>query len=400
MCLKAMTGMIRVSRSSWIPWLCLACRLSAVEYELSGSYEYFDRRPTAEEFESFKEFSKRHPREEVIAEHTKRFGYKSELMKGEPRSRGEGGSRFFKIWVRDHAWCIHTRRLSDPPHAGWEHGSVDGKEMYMSVGNADGVGMGVVRKLTNSIPTGVSDRGVETIWLMTASGGFFDTLTNTLSGPVASETFRRAEEYVVGDHQPWLWIRREGKPGLPLAIHFLNGRGETNVSLRATGFREVGGLSLPAGFIWERSTPRVATLKGWVIRVEERTVARITNIVAHCSRKDLHPRVLSNMSVADFRVQQPTVLVTNISTNATAGITTNTATVSARKTYDVRDGKWPTTAKAQDLVDGRKQRPKDWIWAAVLAVVLLGGAVGWLRRRGRPVAPTQPPPPPTDAPSP
>ena len=236
---------------------------------------------------------------------------------------------------------------------------------------------------------------------MTASGGFFDSLTNTLSGPVASEAFRRAEEYVVGDHQPWLWMRREGKPGLPMAIHFLDGRGETNVTLRATGFREIGGLSLPAGFIWERYAHKSSLPRGMVQRVEERTVARITNIVAHCSRKDLHPRVLSNMSVADFRVQQPTILVTNISTNATAGITTNTATVSARKTYDVRDGKWPTTAKAQDLVDGRKRTPKDWIWAAVGAVVVLGGAVGWLRWRARRVPPPQPPPPPpTDAPSP
>ena len=380
-------------RNGWLVWLCLSCWASGVEYELSGSYEYFDRGPTAAEFESFKEFSKGRPRAEVLAEHVKRFGPRSELMTGEPRSRGEGGSRFFKIWVRDNAWCIHTRRIGDAPQAGWEHGSVDGKEMYMSVGNADGVGMGVVRKLTNSIPTGVSDRGVETIWLMTASGGFFDTLTNTLSGPVASETFRRSEEYVVGDHQPWQWIRREGKPGLPMAIHFLNGRGETNVTLRATGFREVGGLSLPAGFIWERYAQQSWTPKGWVVRVEERTVARITNIVAHCSRKDLHPRVLSNMSVADFRVQQPTILVTNISTNATAGITTNTATVSAQKGYDVRDGKWPTAAKAQDLVDGRKRRPKDWIWAAVGAAVLLGGAVGWLRRRARLAAPALPPPP-------
>lgn len=240
----------------------------------------------------------------------------------------------------------------------------------------------------------MSDFGVPMVWTMTASGGYFDTVTNNLVWPAHMLiSGPRPGQPEVDYRQPCGIERRDGKPGLPMALAFRGGDGRTNASYRAIGFRELGGLSLPSGFVWESYGGTMREGNETILRVDERIVARITNFVAVCTRKDLRPRVLPNMSVADYRVKQPT--------NQTVAVTTNPAVAVGTKGYVVRDGKWPTTAKAQDLVDGRIRTSKDWIWAAVLAVVLLGGAVGWLRWRARPVAPPQPPPPlPTDAPGP
>ena len=394
--------MISGARGGWIAWFCLTCWATAVEYELSGSYEYFGRRQDATELARQREFVKERtspgqpPRMtfQLKGAYEKRYGPLSALVMGEPRALGEAFNREFKVWVRGNAWCIHTRLPGSTPKTGWEHGSLDGREFFMSLLTTNGGAMGIVSYRSGTVPHSLSDDGVPMVWMMTASGRYFDTLTNQLIWPAHTKHILRNDEDRARDYrQPGSWVRRDGKPGLPMAIAFLDAKGVTNAFYRATGFRVVDGLSLPSGFIWERYGGLAPDGDDFVIRTDERIVARITNFVGHCSRKDLRPRVLPNMSVADYRVKQPT--------NQTAAVTTNPVVAVGTKGYVVRDGKWPTTAKAQDLLDGRKRRPKDWIWAAVLAAVVLGGAVGWLRWRARRVPPPQPPPPPpTDAPSP
>ena len=44
----------------WIPWLCLACWASAVEYELSGSYEHFELGNEPEGLARLQQFVKEH----------------------------------------------------------------------------------------------------------------------------------------------------------------------------------------------------------------------------------------------------------------------------------------------------------------------------------------------------
>ena len=386
--------MISGIQGGWIAWFCLTCWATAVEYELSGSYEYFGRRQDATELARQREFVKERtppgqpPRMTfpLKGAYEKRYGPLSALVLGEPRPLGETFNREFKVWVRGNAWCIHTRQAGSGPKTGWEHGSLDGKEFYMSLLSVAGLAMGSVSYRSGPVPHTLSDDGVPMVWMMTASGGYFDTLTNQLIWPAHTKYFLRNDEDRARDYrQAGSWVRRDGIPGLPMAIAFLDAKGVTNAFYRASGFREVDGLSLPSGFIWERYGGLAPDGDDFVIRTDERIVARITNFVGHCSRKDLRPRALPNMSVADYRVKQPT--------NQTAAVTTNPAVSVSTKGYVVRDGKWPTTAKAQDLVDGRKRTPKDWIWAAALAVVLLGGAVWWLRRRARRAASASPPPP-------
>lgn len=277
-------------RSMLLVWMCLSA--SAVEYELSGYYEQFDRNPTVEEMRRLHEFKKTHTPVETMAEWAK---VRTALATVEPRLQSDMMNRAFKVWVRDRGWCIHTRRPFNELDGGWEHGTADGKVLYTTVGNQTTGGLGIVQELGNPMPRHLTDYGIQMIWMMTASGVYFDTLPNHLTGAAQSESFCNAPNYRPGDGQKWFWLRREGKPGLPMACYFLDGQGRTNFSFRATGFREVGGLSLPRGFIWERYEPRFATPSGWAVRVEERIVARITNIVAHCSRKDLRARVLPNM---------------------------------------------------------------------------------------------------------
>ena len=386
----------------WIPWLCLACWASAVEYELSGSYEHFERGNEPEGLARLQQFVKEHtppgqpPRmtREIKAEFEKLHGPIAGVLKQDLWSKGDKFDREFKVWVRGNAWCIHTRRPDSEPKTGWEHGMVDGKELTITLLTDGGGGMGMVGYRSQPVPHSLWDFGVPIVWMMTASGGYFDTLTNNLVWPSHMLiSGARPGQPEVDYRQPCIITRRDAKPGLPMALTFRTGDGQTNASYRAIGFRELGGLSLPSGFVWEQYGGLVPVPGGQYLRVDNRIVARITNFVAVCTRKDLRPRVLPNMGVADYRVKQPT--------NQMAAATTNPAVAVSTKGYVVRDGKWPSAAKAQDLVDGRKRTSKDWIWAAVLAVVLLGGAVAWLRWRARPcVPPRRPPPPPADAPSP
>ena len=169
-----------------------------------------------------------------------------------------------------------------------------------------------------------------------------------------------------------------------MMLAFRTADGRTNASYRAIGFREFGRLSLPSGFVFE-SYGGLDYSGGVVsLRVNDRIVAHITNFVATCARKDLRPRVLPGMTIADYRVTQPTNQLVNVGTNA--------APSRALQGYAIQDAKWPSVAKAQDMVDGRKRTAKTWIAAAVGAVMLLGGAVWWLRRRWRrPFTPVRPP---------
>ena len=369
----------------------------AVEYELSGSFERFGRRQSQEEQTRIRDFvTERTPPGEkpvmtkkTLADYERKYGVSPFQMRGDPQPLGEKFNREFKVWVRDNAWCIHTRAPGTDPKSGWEHGMEDGNELMITLVLEGGGAMGMVGYRFNPVPHSGWDFGVPIVWMMTASGGHFDTLTNSLVWP-AHMTFGGGKpgEPEPDRRQPCVIERREGKPGLPMMLAFRTADGRTNAFYRAIGFREFGRLSLPSGFVFE-SYGGLDYSGGVVsLRVNDRIVAHITNFVATCARKDLRPRVLPGMTIADYRVTQPTNQLVNAGTNA--------APSRALQGYAIQDAKWPSVAKAQDMVDGRKRTAKTWIVAAVGAVVLLGGAVWWWRRRWR--RPFMPVRPPTDVP--
>ena len=133
--------MHRGVRDWWVIWLCLPCCASAAEYELSGSYEHFGRRNDPEAVARLQKFVKEHsppgqpPRmtHQIKAEFEKLHGPLSELLNQNLKPLGEKFDREFKVWVRDNAWCIHTRLPGSDPKTGWEHGTLDGKEFSMTL---------------------------------------------------------------------------------------------------------------------------------------------------------------------------------------------------------------------------------------------------------------------------
>ena len=380
----------------------------ASDYELSGSFEQFGRRNDPEAVARLQKFVKEHtppgqpPRltHEIKAEFEKLHGPMSALLSQDFKPLGEKFNREFKVWVRDNTWCIHTRLPGSDPKTGWEHFG-DGHELSMSLLTPEGGTMGWIGSRPDPVPHSLSDFGAAILWTMTASGPYFDTVTNNLVR-AAHMTFGGGKpgEPEPDRRQPCAIERREGKPGLPMMLAFRTADGKTNASYRAIGFREFGKLSLPSGFVWENYSGTERVGNETVGRVNDRIVARITNFVATCTRADLHPRVIPGMGVADYRVKAPTNLVATPAPQTPAGNPTNAITNVAKApvipTYGLWEQKWPSVAKAQDMVDGRKRTAKKWIAAAVGAVMLLGGAVWWLRRRWR--RPFMPVRPPTDVP--
>lgn len=357
-----------------------------VEYELSGSYEMLAKGSgqfaAVQRMKAF--VAERTPpgetprlNEALIKEYRKLHGDKEDQM--QPK-----GAREIKIWVRDNAWCIHTRGAASAPAVGWEHGSVDGKEFQMSLLTDGGGAQGWAFHRPWGAPHSLADEGVPMLWMMTASAGYFETLTNSLIWPAHMKISQSSDKEQKQDfRQPGAWKLRESKPRLPSVITFHGGPQQlTNATYEVTGLTNVGKLLLPTGFIWENLGMPSRVNSAWVPNVRERMVVRFTNFSAVCTRKDLHPRVHPNMSVVDYRVQQPAEYA---NTNRMKGYV-----LSAEQ-------KWPTKNTAQAKVDGRSQW-REWLWAAALvAVAGLGGAVWWLRRKGRSTAPPSEPDEPTSS---
>ena len=217
----------------------MATHSIAAEYELSGSYEHFGRRNDPEGLARLQQFVKEHtppgqpPRltREVKAEFEKLHGPMSEVLNQNLRPLGEKFDREFKVWVRDNAWCIHTRLPGSDPKTGWEHGTLDGKEFSMTLLTTGGGAAGWVGYRSHPVPHSMSDFGVPMVWTMTASGGYFDTVTNNLVWPAhmlisAGKPGQPEVDY----RQPCIITRRDGKPGLPMALTFRAGDGRTNAS--------------------------------------------------------------------------------------------------------------------------------------------------------------------------
>ncbi len=364
--------------SLWLlPWLAVEGVYAAqMEYELSGSYEHFGRtRPDPAVTARFNEFiAKRTPPGQparltpaMKAEYEQLYGPLPGARRTGPELLGESFNREFKIWVRDAAWCIHTRRHGSAPTAGWEHGSVDGQEFQMSLLTDGGGAQGSVFNRPWGAPHSLVETGVPMLWMMTASTGYFDTLTNQLIWPAHMQVSLKSDEDLARDRrQPGIWSRQQSSPRLPTSVAFLDPAGRTNALYQTTGGTNLGKMFLPTGFIWERFGGQRIEGGTVVLAVEERLEVRFTNFSTVCTRKDLHPRVHPNMTVADYRVQQPT----------------NRVKYASMKGYVLdQNSQWPSPRSGQNLVTGKRSW-RDGIWvAALVAVVALGGAVCWLRRK-------------------
>ena len=395
----------RLLFAAWCLEFGVSSILGVTEYELSGFYEYSDNRPDPVAKAEFDKWITDHTPAvkssnwwwDLKGEFERLHGPLSIALKQYVKPLGEDFNREFKVLVRGNSWCIHTRRRAWDWEYGCEH-SGDGKELAMSLKYPGGVPMGWIGTRPYPVPHSLSDFGAAIVWAMTASGGYLDTVTNNLviaahDPPPLAKPGELQPEY----GQPCTLIRWDAVPGLPvfLAFHSADGK-TTNALYRAIGFREFGRLSLPSGFLWEQYGGMDYKDGIRSLRVITRIEARITNFVATCNRQDLRARVIPGMQVADYRVKPKTNAVAEVAPQTPPSSPTNTAPKESRAPilpgYNLRDKKWPSVAKAQDMVDGRKRTAKTWIVAAVGAVVLLGGAVWWLRRRWRrPFTPVRPP---------
>lgn len=345
-----------------------------VEYELSGRYEVHAKGggslSRAERLKAF--VIERTPPGQtprMTGELGAEFNRIHGAAENQLQSKGAAASREFKIWVRDNAWCIHTRRAASGTNVGWEHGTVDGKEFHMSLLTDGGGAQGWAFHRPWGVPHSLADEGVPMLWMMTASAGFFETNSGGLLWPAHVKISLTGDKEQTQDHrQPGRWTLRGSRPELPNAIAFLDERQRTNASYVVTGLTNVGRLLLPTGFIFEQIGQPSYVNGQYQPNILERLVVTFTNFAATCSRKDLRPRVHPNMSVVDFRVKQPEAYA---NTNRMKGYVLNP------------EQKWPTKTTAQAKVDGRS-RWREWLWpAALVAVAGLGGAVWWLRRKGR-----------------
>lgn len=352
-----------------------ASAASSIEYEIAGEYSFqkrmFFNPQVLKQYDDFvKEQTppgqpaKRSP--EMLAKFERARGIK---VYGDLGMLSNGYSRRkFHLYVRDRAWLLRLEAPEMPlPYVCEIGGASDTREILHSRRSTNGIASGMIylRTMPHSF---VSENGAPMIWMMCASSLYLESLTNNLVWPV----HHPYAEVLAGDPnldaRQWAMLERvETIPRLPSYLGFYNVTNKyTNAVYMATAWTNVGKLTLPTAFYWERlNPPRYASDRPQDDPIE-RMDAKVTFVSSSCSRKDLKPTVYPGMGISDRRVNQP------------AGYATVGNTV--RKGYVLTGKKWVSQAEAQDLVDGRKRRPWHWVAAAAGTVCGFGIVVWWLRR--------------------
>lgn len=228
----------------------------------------------------------------------------------------------FTVYVRDCAWLIKT---ADHDETGnllttRETACTNGAEIYEVAGTANWAALngGIApwnnaSIVSNNVPVGqVDDYFVCHLWLMFASGCYFENLTNdwitpvydlNASMPVNPNLKRQAK-----------WGLLNGPGSLPLNVAYMDGfTHTTNATYVATSITNVGSIQIPGGFIFEeRVGSRFAPASIFpgeqdsTYFIRKRAVASVTAVRPACSRNELLPTAKGKTMVIDQRLAHAT----------------------------------------------------------------------------------------------
>lgn len=352
----------------------LAPHARALEYEVAGEYSFQKRmffKP--EVLKQYDEFVKQQTAPGETPKRSRELQAEFERLRGVKVHEDQGmqpmaaSRRKFHLFVRDQAWLMRIEAPEAPLPYVVELGSSGTREIYQSFRSTNGATAGSVylRTVPHSF---VGEVGPAIVWMMCASSHYLDGLTNNLVWPVHHPYANAIASSTNFDaSQPARLERVETIPRLPSRLSFFDSFQKlTNVVYATTGWTNVGKLTLPTAFYWEKSNGiRHVDGKPQNFTVERMDVT-VRMVSPSCSRKDLKPTVYAGMGVGDRRLKQPEEYV-----RMSNGL---------HKGYILSGKKWVSQAEAQDLVDGRKRRPWLWIVAGAGTICVFGLAVWWLRR--------------------
>ena len=234
----------------------------------------------------------------------------------------------FTVFVKDCSWLIRTTQsdTNGKPVGATETACVNGTEIYQVSGFLDGkdtvIGQGSrfhnqASIVSNNVPIGRTDGYFLChIWLMFASGCYFQTTTTNLLTPVYDSN-------ASADVLPNLKLKAEwdlvdGLGSLPIKVTYYQ-PGYKNTEIAATylstGMTNAGTIKIPSGFVFELRTanhfdahflpgprPLGESMPSYYIR--KRAVATVTAVRPYCSRTDLTPVAKGKTMVLDQRPLQ------------------------------------------------------------------------------------------------
>lgn len=357
-----------------ILWLCRLPALS-VEFELQGVYEVArEVSVSPDTVRKLRELAARMQPGEASPRIT------PEVMAAyeqENRTRISGNATFapepelkreFTFYVRGKAWLAKCYAPNRPTKTLWEIGSTGDGQIFSSL-----IGLGSKQGLARNrplVPHSLDEEGVPILWLFVLGADYLKSVTNQMVWPM-HRPYAKADDPALDAREKAFWAMEtwNKQPWLK-SLAFPGPQGWTNAYYQVVGWTNAGRLWYPRDFYAELRTEPRWTPQGKIIKPTKRWSFTITNALETCTRKDLLPTVYPTMTVSDMRVKQPPAYANN-----TNGV---------RKAYQLTEAKWETSMdRAQAKVDGRS-RWREWLWpAALVAVAGLGGAVWWLRRKGR-----------------
>jgi len=274
-------GMIARSRNRWLSATVLSCGLlnaavavSAAQYEADGEIEQ--------------------------TLFTREGG-----VQGMTRSK-------FTVYVKDCSWLIQTTDYDKDGTAlrVRETGCTNGAEIYEVAGpyNKESWKKGVAHWnegliVSNTIPVGqMDDYFVCHLWLMFASGCYFQNLTTNWLTPI----------YGLGDPaRETKWDLVGGPVALPMNVTYFERPGVPDGTYTALGLTNVGTVQMPLGFVFEQRinsgfapSPIASGDSGPTYRIRKIAISSVTAVRPVCSRSDLSPTAAGKTIVIDERLPQ------------------------------------------------------------------------------------------------
>jgi hypothetical protein len=243
----------------------------------------------------------------------------------------------FTVFVKDCSWLIQTTGLdkSGKPVSIRQTACTNGAEVWEVAGPVNGgstaaghrpLSQNVATIVSNNVPVGQNEGYyVSHLWLMFASGCYFENLTNNLLTPVYDSNASVSVHPELKRDAKWDLVNGPGS--LPSQVVYLDHRRDghdqdqvsTNAIYMATGVTNAGTIKIPSGFVFEFRTGRGfdpgpilpgKTRPAYGIR--KRAVATVTAVRPYCSRNDLSPTATGKTIVIDERqtnyLAQPTNL--------------------------------------------------------------------------------------------
>lgn len=310
-------------------------------------------------------------------------------------------SRPFSVYVRDCQWLIHAER-ERPGYTPdvQEYGSTNGQVIYRvgvpglplgqnTSGGKTPLPLAGATIVSNSVVVS-SESGLYLahLWLMFAARCYLEAHVGQEIAPVYDEAANALHDK--GYQQVASWTLSPQPPHLPENICFLNTRGRvtmgkdrravyvrssthqdyTNALYRVTGFTNVGGLTLPTGFVFTRYGP-VREGAEFKLREYSRAVAVVTNASSRCSRASLLPVFPDRIVVADKRLERAEPSIPTVSYAAKSFPTAPEVV----KIHQIQQ------ARQEPKTPGQRWGVLAFVLLALMPLAVLGARRLWQRRK-------------------